>query len=72
MQAVFALSLGARYDRLALKALLIAPLCTVAFWMVNALAAVRAEAPAMMRGPTERRVVWDIPRQQPGAGGRAL
>jgi biofilm PGA synthesis N-glycosyltransferase PgaC len=70
MQAVFALSLSARYDRLALKALLIAP--PGAFWMVNPLAAVRAEAPAMMRGPTERRVVWDIPRQEPGTGGGAL
>jgi len=72
LQAVFALAIGARYDRLALTALLVAPLYTVAFWMLNALAAVRAEAPALVRGPTEHRVVWDIPRQQSGASGESL
>jgi len=72
VQAVFALTIGARYDRLALTALLVAPLYTVAFWMLNALAAVRAEAPAMLRGPTEQRVVWDIPRQRSDAGGEPL
>jgi hypothetical protein len=69
---VFALTIGARYDRLALTALLVAPLYTVAFWMLNALAAVRAEAPAMLRGPIEYRVVWDIPRQRSDAGGEPL
>jgi biofilm PGA synthesis N-glycosyltransferase PgaC len=72
LQAVFALAVGARYDRLALTALLVAPLYTVAFWMLNALAAVRAEAPAMLRGPSEHRVVWDIPRQRSDAGGEPL
>jgi poly-beta-1,6-N-acetyl-D-glucosamine synthase len=72
LQAVFALAIGARYDRLALTALLVAPLYTVAFWMLNALAAVRAEAPAMLRGPTEHRVVWDIPRQRSDASGESL
>jgi poly-beta-1,6-N-acetyl-D-glucosamine synthase len=71
LQALFALAIGARYDRLALTAMLVAPLYTVAFWMLNALAAVRAEAPAMVRGPTEHRVVWDIPRQRSDASGEA-
>jgi biofilm PGA synthesis N-glycosyltransferase PgaC len=72
LQAVFALAIGARYDRLALTALLVAPLYTVVFWMLNALAAMRAEAPAMLRGPTEHRVVWDIPRHRSDAGGEPL
>ena len=72
LQAAFALAIGARYDRLALTALLVAPLYTVAFWMLNAAAAIRAEAPAMVRGPTERRVVWDIPPQRSDAGGEPL
>jgi hypothetical protein len=55
-----------------LTALLVAPLYTAAFWMLNAAAAIRAEAPAMVRGPTERRVVWDIPRQRSDAGGEPL
>jgi hypothetical protein len=32
--------------------------------MISAAAAVRAELPALLRGPADRRVVWDIPRDR--------
>lgn len=49
MQAVFALSLGARYDRLALKALLIAPLYAGAFWIGTS----RGSNPAQVAAPSD-------------------
>ena len=44
-----------------------APLYPLAYWMLAASAALRSETVALVRGPREQRVVWDIPR---GAGGR--
>jgi biofilm PGA synthesis N-glycosyltransferase PgaC len=38
------------------------------FWLVSAGAALRSQIPALFRGPRERRVVWDIPRERLGSG----
>jgi biofilm PGA synthesis N-glycosyltransferase PgaC len=61
-QAAFALLVRARYDPTALRAFLLGPLYPLFFWVVSALAALRAELPALVRGPVSGRVVWDIPR----------
>ena len=34
------------------------------YWMLAASAALRSETVALVRGPREQRVVWDIPREQ--------
>ena len=61
-QAVFALTVRARYDHTALRAFLLGPLYPLFFWLISALAALRAQVPALIRGPAESRVVWDIER----------
>jgi biofilm PGA synthesis N-glycosyltransferase PgaC len=62
LQLAAALVLGARWDAASLKAFLLGPLYPLFFWAVSALAALRAQIPALLRGPCGRRVVWDIPR----------
>ena len=64
IQVAFALAIDARYDRRALRAFLLGPLYPLFFWLVAALAALRAELPALVKGPAERHVVWDIPRDR--------
>ena len=65
IQVAFALAIDARYDRRALRAFLLGPLYPLFFWLVAALAALRAELPALVKGPAERHVVWDIPGTAP-------
>jgi biofilm PGA synthesis N-glycosyltransferase PgaC len=64
VQLTFALSIDFTYDRRAAAAFLFGPLYPIAYWMISAAAAVRAELPALLRGPADRRVVWDIPRDR--------
>ena len=64
LQLAFALRLDISYDRHAVFAFLAAPLYPIAFWLVSGLAALREEAPAAFRGPREKRVVWDVPREE--------
>jgi poly-beta-1,6-N-acetyl-D-glucosamine synthase len=63
-QLAFAVGIEARYDRPAVLVFLLGPLYPIAFWMVSAAAALREELPAVVRGPREQRVVWDVPREQ--------
>ena len=69
VQVAFALSIDSRYDRRALRALLLGPLYPLFFWAISALAALRAELPALVKGPREDRVVWDIPRERVSRAG---
>jgi poly-beta-1,6-N-acetyl-D-glucosamine synthase len=62
VQLAFALTLQARYDPRAVIAFVLAPVYPIAYWVLAALAAIRAEIAALIRGPREDRVVWDIPR----------
>ena len=64
VQLTFALSIDFAYDRRAAAAFLFGPLYPIAYWMISAAAAVRAELPALLRGPADRRVVWDITRDR--------
>jgi biofilm PGA synthesis N-glycosyltransferase PgaC len=63
IQFVLALSLSRRYDREAARAMLVGPLYPAAYWLVNAIAALSAEIPAVVRGPRAKRVHWDTTRQ---------
>jgi biofilm PGA synthesis N-glycosyltransferase PgaC len=63
IQFGLALVLEHRYDREASRALLIGPLYPAAYWLVNALAALSAEIPAVVRGPRGQRVQWDTTRR---------
>lgn len=68
VQVAFALSIDSRYDRRALRAFLLGPLYPLFFWAISALAAIRAELAALVSGPAERRVVWDIQRDPSRVG----
>jgi len=63
IQLAFALRVEFAYDRTAMLAFVAAPIYSAVFWFVSAGAALRAEAPALVRGPAERRVVWDLQRE---------
>ena len=64
-QLIVALALEHRYDPTILRAFVVGPLYPLAFWMISGLAALRAQVVALLRGPEEERVVWDIPREGP-------
>lgn len=64
IQLIVAMGLRFQYDRWALRALVVAVVYPLAFWLVSASAALRKQVAALIRGPRERRVVWDIPREQ--------
>ena len=61
---IVALWLEHGYDRAALRAFLIGALYPVGYWVISAAAALRSETVALVRGPQEKRVVWDIPRDR--------
>jgi len=63
VQLVVALFVQRRYDRRAALAFALAPLYPIAYWVISAMAALRAETPALIHGPSAERVVWDIPRE---------
>jgi biofilm PGA synthesis N-glycosyltransferase PgaC len=62
IQLAFALAIDSRYDERALRVFLLSPLYPVFFWAISALAALRSELAAVVKGPAELRVSWDIPR----------
>ena len=63
LQVIFALTLEHGYDRSIFRALVVGALYPVAFWLVSGVAALHSEVAALLRGPTDRRVVWNIPRE---------
>jgi poly-beta-1,6-N-acetyl-D-glucosamine synthase len=63
VQLSLAIGIKFPYDRLAMLAFLIGPLFPIAYWMLAAAATLRAQIPAVLRGPAEARVRWDIPRE---------
>ena len=68
IQLLVAIWLEHSYDPTILRAFLVAAVYPVAYWLIAALAAVRSQIVALVRGPRGQRVVWDIPREQIGAG----
>jgi biofilm PGA synthesis N-glycosyltransferase PgaC len=67
IQFLVALAIERRYDRTASLALLVGPLYPAAYWLVNAVAALTSELPALIAGPRSRRVRWDTQRERVGA-----
>jgi biofilm PGA synthesis N-glycosyltransferase PgaC len=63
IQLSLALTIEHPYDRRAVLAFLAGPLYPMGYWAISACAAIRSEALAVIRGPREKRVVWDIPRE---------
>jgi poly-beta-1,6-N-acetyl-D-glucosamine synthase len=63
IQLAVALRLGYVYDHRDVRSFLVGPLYPVAYWAISAAAALRCQAIALVRGPRERRVVWDIARE---------
>ena len=64
LPALVALWLEHGYDPTALRALLLGALYPLGYWLITASAALRSETIALVRGPRDRRVVWDIPRER--------
>jgi poly-beta-1,6-N-acetyl-D-glucosamine synthase len=63
IQLGVALALQARYDRSSALTMLLGPIYPLAYWSLNAVAAIRAEGLALARGPRSDRVVWDLARE---------
>ena len=61
---IVALWLEHGYDRTAPRAFLLGALYPLGYWIISAAAALRSEVAALVRGPREERVVWDIPRER--------
>jgi hypothetical protein len=58
-----ALTIEYAYDPRGLRAFLRGPLYPLAYWVISASASIRSQVSALFRGPREKRVVWDIPRE---------
>ena len=63
LQLIVALALRYPYDHWDVRAMLLGVFYPLLFWIVSASAAVSQQLTALIRGPRERRVVWDIPRE---------
>jgi poly-beta-1,6-N-acetyl-D-glucosamine synthase len=68
IQFLVALGIERRYDRSAPLSLACGPLYPAAYWLVNAVSALTAELPAVLRGPRGERVQWDTIREPAGSG----
>jgi poly-beta-1,6-N-acetyl-D-glucosamine synthase len=64
LQLIVALTLERRYDSTILRTFLVAAPYPLAYWLIAAAAALRAETIALLRGPRRQGVVWDIPRER--------
>ena len=63
IQMIVALTLEHAYDRSIFRPLLFGVLYPIAYWVISGLAALHSEVGSLLRGPADRRVVWNIPRQ---------
>ena len=63
VQMIVALTLEHDYDRSIFRALVVGALYPIAYWLISGMAALHSEVVALVRGPREHRVVWNIPRQ---------
>ena len=64
LQLIVALTLERAYDPTSLRAFVLAAPYPLAYWILAAAAALRAQAIALIRGPRGQRVAWDIPRER--------
>jgi len=64
IQLTLAVALSHPYDRWDVRAMLLGPIYPLLFWLISATAAVNQQITALIRGPQDRGVVWDIPRER--------
>jgi poly-beta-1,6-N-acetyl-D-glucosamine synthase len=64
VQMVVALNLEHGYDRTIIRPLLLGAAYPLGYWTLAAAAALHSETIALVRGPREGRVVWNIPRER--------
>ncbi|MFD8008855.1 glycosyltransferase [Streptomyces sp. NPDC058955] len=62
IQVIVATLVDRHLDRRLPLACLLLPIYPLAYWTVNALAAIHSETRGLLRGPREKRVVWDLER----------
>jgi biofilm PGA synthesis N-glycosyltransferase PgaC len=72
IQVTVALWIDADYDPRGWRAYLIEPVYPLAYWLVAAAAALRAQTIAFVTGVRGERVVWHIPREPVEPPGRGL
>ncbi|GAA1907772.1 poly-beta-1,6-N-acetyl-D-glucosamine synthase [Streptomyces durmitorensis] len=65
LQIAVATAVELRLDPKLPYACLLLPLYPLAYWTINALAAISAQTQGLVRGPRAKRVVWDLPRSSP-------
>lgn len=68
LQLAVALQIDFPHDRRAARVFFLGPLYPLAFWLLSAFAAIRGELPALLRGPADQPVSWDLPRDARGRG----
>ena len=68
LQLIVALTLERGYDPTILRTFLLAAPYPLVYWLIAAAAALRAQTIALLRGPRQQRVVWDIPRERLDTG----
>lgn len=64
VQLVVALNLEHGYDRTIIRPLLLGAAYPLGYWTLAGAAALHSETIALVRGPHEGRVVWNIPRER--------
>ena len=64
LQLIVAVALSHPYDHFDVRAMLLGPIYPLLFWLISASAAINQQITALIRGPREQRVVWDIPRER--------
>jgi poly-beta-1,6-N-acetyl-D-glucosamine synthase len=64
IQLIVAVSLSYHYDQFDVRPMLVATVYPVLYWLISAAAALDQQISALIRGPRERKVVWDIPRER--------
>jgi biofilm PGA synthesis N-glycosyltransferase PgaC len=62
IQTAVAIAVDVRLDPRLPSAVLLLPIYPLAYWVINALAALRSQTPGLIRGPRSKRVVWDLAR----------
>jgi biofilm PGA synthesis N-glycosyltransferase PgaC len=64
VQMVVALILEHGYDRTIIRPLLLGAAYPLGYWTLAGAAALHSETIALVRGPRERRVLWNVPRER--------
>jgi biofilm PGA synthesis N-glycosyltransferase PgaC len=64
IQLMVSMALRYHYDPWSMRSMLVGAIYPLIFWMVSAAAALHQQVTALVRGPREERVVWDIPRER--------